>query len=629
MIAVIVAGGKGTRLKDVSGATPKPMVLVGGKPVLEHQVELLQRWGTSEIYILTGYLAHVIEDYFGNGDRFGLTIRYHRETEPLGTAGCVAAIKGFVGEPFLLLYGDIMLDMKFDDYCAFHRERESAATLVVHPNDHPHDSDLVVMAEDGRIQGFIPKTRPPRDYANRVSAAVYVLSPAVFRHIPSGRAADFVKDVFPAMLAAGERIYGYKTAEYVKDMGTVERYQKVCRDFESGKIGRMSRLHRRPAIFLDRDGTLVQEVDLLHRPEDLQVFPFSARAVKRINNSEFLSFVATNQPVVARNICDEENVREIHRKLETLLGEQGAYLDDIYFCPHHPDAGYPEENPTYKIDCGCRKPKTGMIEAAAREYPIELAKSWIIGDRTTDIQTGINAGLTTALVRTGLGGKDGRFHARPDFTFDTLDEAVEFIVEQRARLLAAIAPTVRQAESRQNDAPLVIAVGGQSRSGKSTLVALLALALRGQGLSARVLSLDNWLVSAGERTEAMTVRERYRYPDIERDIGRLLSGQKIELGRYDAYSRSTSPGAVFGLNGAACLIVDGVAALDIAGLREVASLRLFVETPEEVRRRRFFSFYRWKDMPDREIEALYAKRLYDEVPIIDASRRHAHQTIRS
>jgi histidinol-phosphate phosphatase family protein len=629
MIAAIVAGGKGTRLKDVSGEIPKPMVPVGGKPVLEHQVELLQRWGASEIYILTGYLGHVIEDYFGNGDRFGLSIRYHRETEALGTAGCVAAIEGFVNAPFLLLYGDIMLDMKLDDFFAFHREKDSAASLVVHPNDHPHDSDLVVMAEDGQVQGFIPKSRKPRDYANRVSAAVYVLSPAVFRHISFGRAADFVKDVFPAMLAAGERIYGYKTAEYVKDMGTAERYQKVCRDFESGKIGRMSRLHRRPALFIDRDGTLVEEVNLLHRVEDLQVFPFSARAVKRINDSEFLSFVTTNQPVVARNICDVEKVREIHRKLETLLGAQGAYLDDIYFCPHHPDKGYPEENPTFKIECDCRKPKTGMIETAAREYPIELAASWIIGDRTTDIQTGINAGLTTALVRTGLGGKDGRFHARPDFAFDTLDEAVEFIVEQRARLLAAIAPIVRQVESRQNEAPLVVAVGGQSRSGKSTLVALLALALRGQGVSARVLSLDNWLVSAGERTDGMTVRERYRYQAIERDIGRLLSGQEIELGRYDAYSRSTGPGTVFGLNGAACLIVDGVAALDIAGLREIAAFRLFIETPEEVRRRRFFAFYRWKDMQDREIEALYAKRLNDEVPIVDASRRHAHQTIRS
>lgn len=629
MIAAIVAGGKGTRLKEVSGEIPKPMVPVCGRPVLEHQVELLQRWGAREIHILTGYRGDVIEDYFGNGERFGLTIRYHREKEPLGTAGCVAAIEGLVDEPFLLLYGDIMLDMKLDDLFAFHREKGAAATVVVHPNDHPHDSDLVVMTEDGLIQGFIPKNRKPTYYPNRVSAAVYVLSTAVFRYIPSGSAADFVKDVFPPMLAAGERMFGYKTAEYVKDMGTTERYHKVSRDFESGKIRRLSRCHRRPAIFIDRDGTLVEEVGLLHRVEDLRVFPFAAPAVKRINDSEFLSFVATNQPVVARNLCEMEKVGEIHRKLETVLGEQGAYLDDIYFCPHHPDKGYPEENPVYKVDCVCRKPKTGMIEAAAREHLVDLAASWIIGDRTTDIQTGINAGLTTALVRTGLGGKDGRFDARPDFSFDTLEEAVEFIVSQRGRLLEAIAPVVRQVESRQGETPLVIAVGGQSRSGKSTLAALLRRTLAERGIVARVLSLDNWLISAPERTDEMTVRERYRYKAIEQDIGRLLAGQEIELGCYDPYRRSTGPGAAFGLNGAACLVVDGVAALDIAGLRDAASLRLFIEAPEEVRRRRFFAFYRWKEMPEHEIEALYAKRLRDEVPIIDASRQHAYQIIRS
>ena len=196
-------------------------------------------------------------------------------------------------------------------------------------------------------------------------------------------------------------------------MGTAGRYEKVSRDLASGRIARLARPNRRPAIFMDRDGTLVEEVDLLHCVDDLKLFPFSARAVKTINGSDFLSLVVTNQPVVARNLCSMEDVREVHRKLETLLGDEGAYVDDIYFCPHHPDRGYPEENPLYKIDCSCRKPNTGMIEAAAREHPVDLSSSWMIGDRTTDIQTGVNAGLATILVRTGMGGKDGRFDVRP------------------------------------------------------------------------------------------------------------------------------------------------------------------------------------------------------------------------
>ena len=495
MIAAIVAGGKGTRLKDVSGEIPKPMVPVGGKPVLQHQVELLARWGAREVHILTGYLGHVIEQHFGDGSRFGLSIRYHREAKPLGTAGCVAALAGLIDEPFVLLYGDIVLDMNLADFAAFHRDKGSAATLAVHPNDHPQDSDLVVMAEGRRITGFIPKDQKPCWYANCVSAAVYVLSPAVFPYIPAERPSDFVKDVFPAMLAAGEPLYGYRTSEYIKDMGTTERFEKVRRDLAGGRVARFARPNRRPAIFLDRDGTLVEEVDLLHRVEDLKPFPFSARAVRAVNGSDFLCFVVTNQPVVARNLCSMEEVREVHRKLETLLGKDGAYLDDIYVCPHHPDRGYPEENPLYKIDCSCRKPKTGMIEAAARDYPVDLSESWIIGDRTMDIQMGVNAGLATVLVRTGMGGRDGRFDVSPDFTFDALDEAVAFIVERRPALLEALAPVVKSAVGADTF-PFVITLGGQARSGKSTLARLLSLALGKRGIPTRIVSLDNWLVGA-------------------------------------------------------------------------------------------------------------------------------------
>jgi histidinol-phosphate phosphatase family protein len=627
MIAAIVAGGKGTRLRDVSGEIPKPMVPVGGKPVLQHQVELLSRWGAREIHILTGYLGHVIEEHFGDGRRFGLSIRYHREAKPLGTAGCVAALEGLVGEPFILLYGDILLDMKLDDFVAFHREKGSAATLAVHPNDHPHDSDLVVLDDARRITGFVPRDRKPRWYTNCVSAAVYILSPAIFRYIPEGKSSDFVKDVFPAMLAAGEPLYGYRTSEYIKDMGTAERFEKVSRDLASGRIARHARPNRRPAIFLDRDGTLVEEVDLLHCVDDLKPFPFTARAVKTINGSDFLSFVITNQPVVARNLCSMEDVREVHRKLETLLGDEGAWVDDIYFCPHHPDRGYPEENPLYKIDCRCRKPKTGMIEAAAQDYPVDLSESWIIGDRTMDIQTGVNAGLATVLVRTGMGGKDGRFDVRPDFTFDTLDEAVSFIVERRPALLESMAPVVESAADGTGTSPYVIALGGQARSGKSTLARLLALSLKKRGVATRVLSLDNWLVGAPERTEGMTVRQRYRYDDIERDIRRLLSGETIVLARYDAYRRMTAAGGSFSLDGARCLIVDGVAALDVPCLRELSSCRLFVEAPETQRRERFLAFYRWKDMPEPEIEALYRKRLVDEVPFIEESKGHAQMVV--
>jgi len=261
-----------------------------------------------------------------------------------------------------------------------------------------------------------------------VNAAVYILGPEVFRYIPEGAPTDFGRDIFPLLLTHGEKIRAYNTAEYVKDIGTPERFRSANEDFASGKVERMSKRHKRPAIFLDRDGTLVKDVHLLHRMEDLELYPDAGRSVKKINESDYLCFLITNQPVVARNLCDESGVREIHNKLETLLAEERAYLDDIYYCPHHPDSGFPGENPDFKIECECRKPKTGMVDKAAQEFNLDIASSWLVGDTTMDIQTGKNAGMRTILLRTGKGGKDGKFDCAPDFFFDHLEGAVDFIL---------------------------------------------------------------------------------------------------------------------------------------------------------------------------------------------------------
>jgi histidinol-phosphate phosphatase family protein len=123
-----------------------------------------------------------------------------------------------------------------------------------------------------------------------------------------------------------------------------------------------------------------------------------------------------------------DDLENIHRKLETLLGEQGVYVNDIFYCPHHPDRGYPEENEAYKIPCDCRKPKTGLIMEAASKYNIDLVHSFIIGDSTIDIQTGFNAGLKTILLSTGLGGNDRKYSVLPDYYAKNLLDALNFIL---------------------------------------------------------------------------------------------------------------------------------------------------------------------------------------------------------
>jgi len=326
----------------------------------------------------------------------------------------------------------VFLDFDLKSFMDFDIETDSIADIIVHPNDHPHDSDLVDINDENIVTAFHPKPHDENKYyRNLVNAAVYILSQDIFKYIPQNKPSDFGKDIFPLLLQTGEVVRAYKTAEYIKDIGTMERLEEVNRDIASGKVERFSKRHKRPAIFMDRDGTIVKEVDLLHRVEDLELLPFSASAVKKINSSDYLTFLITNQPVVARNLCNMSAIKKIHNKLETLLGREGAYLNDIYFCPHHPDKGYPEENPDFKIDCNCRKPKTGMISKAVEEYNVDIGSSWFIGDRTADIQTGNNAGMKTILVRTGQAGKDGKFEVNPDYIFDNVEDAVDFILSKK------------------------------------------------------------------------------------------------------------------------------------------------------------------------------------------------------
>jgi histidinol-phosphate phosphatase family protein len=391
------------------------MIPVCGKPILEHQVLLAKRYGFTDFLFLTGYLGEQIEAYFGDGRRWGVKIEYYRETSALGTAGAFAEVADRLTEDFWVFYGDTVMDIDMSRMLAFHRERSAEATLFLHPNDHPYDSDLVDIADDARITAFYPKPHEEGgNYRNLVNAALYILSPRMLKHIVSGEKSDFGKDVFPKALLSGARMYGYVSAEYIKDMGTPERYEKVCADVACGKVSRLNSRNRRPAVFFDRDGVINREVDLLSSAEQMELLPGAAAAIKAVNRSGYLAIVVTNQPVIARNLCSLEELRRIHNRMETLLGREGAYLDAIYFCPHHPDGGYPEERAEYKIVCDCRKPKPGMLLQAAKDFNIDLAASYMIGDRTTDIAAGEAAGVKravlistnddNALLRTVVGG---------------------------------------------------------------------------------------------------------------------------------------------------------------------------------------------------------------------------------
>jgi histidinol-phosphate phosphatase family protein len=452
---IILAGGAGTRLRARLGDLPKPMIPVAGKPLLEHQVELAKKFGFTDLIFFVHYRADLIEQYFGDGKKFGVQIRYILEKEPLGTAGAVLAGFEYLAERFIVFYGDTMVNVDLNRIWNAHEKAGAAATLLLHPNDHPLDSDLVEVNSELFVTAFHNRPHPPNVWRqNLVNAGLYVLEKSALqkcagssgrqsapsacgenqsRLTPAATIVDFGKDVFPAMVLAGEKLLGYNSPEFIKDIGTPERYDRISVQFAADIVQRSSLATPQRAVFLDRDGTLNVDKDCLRSVDELELLPGVAGAIHELNLHGWRTVVVTNQPVIAKGFCDEAELKKIHNKLETLLGREHAFLDRIYFCPHHPEKGFPGERPELKIECNCRKPKIGMIKKAVADLNIDLSQSWLIGDTTTDVQTAKNAGLKSILLQTGYGGKDGKHAARPDFVADNLLDAVRLLLAQTSK----------------------------------------------------------------------------------------------------------------------------------------------------------------------------------------------------
>ena len=422
MKVVIMAGGKGTRISSVASDIPKPMIKVEGIPVLEREIECLKDQGFDDIIMTVSHLGNIIIDYFGDGSGnspttgkpFGVHIEYYFEKEPLGNAGALFKIKDKLTSDFLLLNADAMFDVDFNRFVAFHRKHGGLVTLFTHPNSHPYDSGLIIANKNGLVEKWLTKEdERPTYYKNRVNAGLHVINPKVLELV--GINADSVGKVdangkpvkvdldrqLLKPLAGTGKMFCYDSPEYVKDMGTPERYYSVCKDCEESRISAKNLKNKQKAIFLDRDGTINKYVGFLRNIDDFELIDGVAEAIRKINESGYLAVVVTNQPVVARGEVSFEELEEIHSKMETLLGKEGAYLDAIYYCPHHPHKGYEGERPELKIDCDCRKPKPGMLLKAAEDFNIDLSKSWMVGDGENDIQAGINAGCKTVLLSNG------------------------------------------------------------------------------------------------------------------------------------------------------------------------------------------------------------------------------------
>lgn len=410
MKTILMAGGRGTRIAELFPNIPKPLIPVDGMPILEREIRSLASQGFKDLILTVGYLADKIIEYFGDGSQLGVKIDYFVEETPLGNAGALFQLRDKIGEdPFLLLNADAAFDVDFNRMLDFHKKHGGLVTLFTHPNSHPYDSGLIIVDKDGNVEKWLSKEdKRPLWYNNRVNAGLHVIDPNVLElslknldidqetGFPKGKV-DLDRQILKPLCGTG-KMFCYDSPEYVKDMGTPDRFHQVEADYKNGVVQAKNLRNKQKAIFLDRDGTINKYVGFLRNIDDFVLIDGVSEAIKLINQSGYLAIVVTNQPVIARGEVTWDELHEIHKKMETLLGKDGAYIDGIYICPHHPDKGFEGERPEYKFDCDCRKPKPGLLLQAAKDFNIDLSQSIMIGDNENDVKAGENAGCIKSIL---------------------------------------------------------------------------------------------------------------------------------------------------------------------------------------------------------------------------------------
>jgi len=406
--AVVLAGGLGTRLRSVVADRPKALAPVHGRPFLAYLLDQLAASNCRSVVLCTGYLGEQIRDAFGETYK-SLRLSYSQELQPLGTGGALKlALRQIASDLILVLNGDSFFDIDLSAYGCWHRDRGAAASVAVTRVLRTERYGSIKMDEAARILGFAEKQQHAGP--GWINAGIYMLGREVLASIPERESVSLEHDVFPRW--TGRALCGYYRPACFLDIGTPEDFGRAeaffCRDL---------RVKERPTIVLDRDGTIIQECEYLSNPEQVELVPGAGAALRELQQIGFSLVVVTNQSGIARGFFSDAVLQQIHHRLNQLLAEAGVRLAGIYVCPHRP-----EDN------CGCRKPKLGLMEQAAKELGFATERSFVIGDKASDIEMGHSAGAVTFLVRTGYGARvAAEQDSIPDYVVDDLDAAARVI----------------------------------------------------------------------------------------------------------------------------------------------------------------------------------------------------------
>jgi histidinol-phosphate phosphatase family protein len=627
--AVILAGGKGTRLSEVSGGLPKPLVPVCGISVLEHAIIRCAEHGITELLVLVYHMSDQIEEAIGDGQRFGVCITYVREHDQRGTFGALLDAIEFLKDEFLVIYADTVFDIDLKQFVKTFQERKdrtgASAQIFLHPNNHPHDSDLVEIDHSKLVKRIHPYPREHKpQIRNLVNAALYILSKKDLLNVPEyfhSGIFDIAKHFFPWCIDNRVPILGYVSTEYIKDMGTPDRLSRVELAISEGVLEKLARRSKKTAVFLDRDGTLIRLIPYLNKIEQIQLENGVTSALRKLNDSGFLSVIATNQPVVARGDLSLKQLDEIHAEIEQLIGVNGAYIDGIYYCPHHPEGGHVGEIRELKYKCDCRKPEVGLLKKASSDLDIDLCRSWMIGDSSCDISAGNNAGCATILIEQGSKGLDKPLIHFPDFAFANLEEASNFIVSDYPMLKRFFLKNLSRIVSRKR-----VLISGLSRSGKTTAASSLIRVLSELGFSAKLISLDSWLLDRSVRMKKTRFEERFDIVGMESILRTLEADSGVTYCRqYRRHPFSSEIGITVDqtIYNSEVVVVEGVACSLLDPSLLAPYLHFYVETDPEVRKARLTRKYINLGFNTEEIDRTVLQRACDEDRTVEKLKSNA------
>ena len=376
--AAILAGGKGTRSANPEQA--KLAQVIDGKSLLEWHLQTLHQSGIQHVLVIAGHLSEQVQHICSQVDTAGLELQVLTEAEQQGTVSAAVLAAEQTDNDLLIVLGDILMAFPVQDFINQWRASDRSVAVVVHPSRHPEDSDAVVRRHSGQVD-VVSKSLPRQHLPNMSSAGIFAISQTGLRKYAHLK--DFGSDVLPAA-ADSDDLFAFVSSHYFKDTGTASRLHDARDDVNSGAFARRGALQDRPALLLDRDGVLNPDDSTAASADTYHLLPGVARQIARANDRGIPVIVVTNQPAIAKGWLTFAAHESVRARMDELLALQGAFVDDYWFCPHHPDMGFTDEVPELKVQCQCRKPSPGLARGAAAAHRLDLSQSVLVGDSDRD-----------------------------------------------------------------------------------------------------------------------------------------------------------------------------------------------------------------------------------------------------